>query len=107
MNEEKDIKYPEDCASTEDIRQAIDALDREIVALVGHRARYVEAAAKFKTSESDVQAPERQRTMIEVRRKWAVEENLPPELISEVYNVLVSHFVSRELNGWKDSQGAD
>ena len=40
---------PEECASIEDVRLGIDALDREVVALLGRRARYVEAAARFKT----------------------------------------------------------
>lgn len=53
------MKPPEDCANIEDVRRDIDALDREIIALIGRRARYVEAAADFKTSQSNVWAPER------------------------------------------------
>ena len=50
------MKPPEECASIEDVREGIDALDREIVALIGRRARFVEAAARFKTGESSVRA---------------------------------------------------
>jgi isochorismate pyruvate lyase len=63
------IKPPSECASIEDVRRGIDALDREIVALIGRRARYVEAAARFKTDEAGVRAPERQRAMPEERRR--------------------------------------
>ena len=41
------------------IRAAIDALDWEIIQLLGQRFDYVRAASKFKTSENSVRAPER------------------------------------------------
>jgi isochorismate pyruvate lyase len=55
------VKPPEECASIEDVRLGIDALDREVVALIGRRARYVEAAARFKTSDESVHSPVRRR----------------------------------------------
>jgi isochorismate pyruvate lyase len=72
------MKRPEDCESLDDVRLAIDALDREIIAGLGQRARYVEAAARFKTGEPSIRAPERQRTMLEAHRRWAEEEGLRP-----------------------------
>ncbi len=79
------MKPPEDCARIEDVREGIDALDREVIALIGRRARYVEAAARFKTSESSVRAPERQKAMLYARRQWATEEGLDPDVIENVY----------------------
>ena len=78
------MKKPEDCESLEDVRGAIDALDR-IVAPLGARSRYVEDTARFKTSEGNVHAPERQRAMLEERRRWAKEEGLSPEVIEDLY----------------------
>ena len=95
------MKPPEECASIEDVRQGIDALDREVIARLGRRARYVEAAARFKTGESSVRAPERQKAMLEVRRRWAEEEGLSPEVIEDVYRTLISHFIDRELGHWR------
>ncbi len=95
------MKRPEDCEGIEDVRQAIDALDRETVALIGRRARYVEAAARFKTGEESVRAPERRKAMLEARRRWAEEEGLSPEMIEEVYETLVSYFVDREMDRWR------
>ncbi len=97
------MKRPEDCEGIEDVRQAIDALDRETVALIGRRARYVEAAARFKTGEESVRAPERRKAMLEARRRWAEEEGLSPEVIEEVYETLVSYFVSREMDRWRNT----
>ena len=79
------MKKPEDCESLEDVRGAIDALEREIVAPLGARSRYVEAGARFKTSEGNVHAPERKRVMLEERRRWAKEEDLSPEVIEDLY----------------------
>lgn len=95
------MKPPEDCSSIEEIRRAIDALDREIVRLIGRRAGYVRAASWFKTGEAGVRAPERQRAMLEARRRWAKEEGLSPEVIEQVYKQLLYYFVNRELADWR------
>ncbi len=95
------MKPPEECASLGDVRHAIDTLDREIVGLIGRRALYVERAAEFKTDESSVRAPERQKTMLAERRRWAGEAGLDPELIESIYKTLVSYFVKREMEDWK------
>jgi isochorismate pyruvate lyase len=95
------LKPTEECESIEDVRLGIDALDREIIALLGRRARYVEAAARFKTGESGVCAPERQKVMLEARRQWAEDEGLSPEVVEEVYRTLVSYFIARELGHWR------
>ncbi|HEX6711192.1 MAG TPA: chorismate mutase [Rubrobacter sp.] len=86
------MKSPVECESIEDVRHGIDALGREIITLLGRRARYVETAAQSKTGESSVCAPDRQRTMLEARRRWA-EEGLSPEVIEDVYRTLISHFI--------------
>lgn len=91
------MKPPEECASLADVREAIDALDREIVALIGRRARYVDKAAHFKTDASSVRAPERQKAMLAERRRWAAEESLDPDAIEDLYRTLIQHFVQREM----------
>jgi isochorismate pyruvate lyase len=97
------MKPPEECASIENVREGIDALDRQIVALIGERSRYVSAAARFKTSASSVRATERQKAMIEKRRIWAEEEGLTPEVIEDIYKTLISYFVNREMEDWRDT----
>ncbi len=39
--------------------------------------------------------------MLEERRRWAEEEGLSPEVVEQVYEQLVSYFVSRELDDWR------
>ncbi|CAA9488841.1 MAG: hypothetical protein AVDCRST_MAG05-1754 [uncultured Rubrobacteraceae bacterium] len=95
------MKPPEACESIEDVRGAVDELDREILRLLGTRARYVAAAARFKTDRNSVRAPERQRAMLARRRDWAEEEDLDPGFVEELYERIVSHFVGREMDHWR------
>jgi isochorismate pyruvate lyase len=39
--------------------------------------------------------------MLEVRRRWAEQEGLSPEVIEDLFRRLVSYFVSREMKDWK------
>lgn len=87
----------------EEVRRGIDSLDREIVALIARRARYVEAAARFKTSESSVRAPQRQKSMLDARRRWAKEEGLSPDMIEKLYQTLIDYFIQREIERWQAS----
>jgi isochorismate pyruvate lyase len=98
------VKPPDDCASIEDVRGAIDDLDREVLRLLGRRARYVAAAARFKTDPNGVRAPERQKAMLALRREWAEEEGLNPDFVENLYGNIVSHFVGREMDHWREGQ---
>ena len=95
---------PEDCNSLLDVRLEIDRLDEEIIERIGQRARYVQAAARFKTSEAHVAAPERQAAMLAVRRKWAEREGLDPGVIEDVYRRQVAYFIERELAHWRERE---
>jgi isochorismate pyruvate lyase len=81
--------------------EGIDALDREIVALIGSRARYVEAAARFKTSESSARAPERR--IGHARRTPPMDDRgrLGPRRYRERLPTLVDYFIQREMRSWR------
>jgi isochorismate pyruvate lyase len=94
-------KEPAECSGLEDIRAEIDRLDESIIALIGKRFQYVQAAAKFKTSESSVRAPERFKAMLQQRRLWAQDQGLSPDAIEKLYTDLVSHFIEEEMRRWR------
>ncbi len=48
------MKQPEECSNLQEIRAEIDRLDRQIIATIGQRFKYVKAASKFKTTETSV-----------------------------------------------------
>jgi len=92
---------PENCLGMEDIRVEIDNMDQDIIAILGKRFEYVKAAAKFKTSETSVRAPERFKSMLEQRRLWATAEGLSPDAIEKMYRDLVNHFINEEMSKWQ------
>lgn len=96
------MKTPTDCNSLADVRSSIDHVDEQIVALLGLRADYVRSAARFKSSEADVAAPDRLAAMLQVRRGWAEREKLDPEFIERLYRLLVAYFIDREREHWKN-----
>ena len=92
---------PSKCTSLQEVRAEIDRIDCAIIALIGERAGYVHAAARFKTSEADVSAPDRQKAMWIARRQWAEEADLDPDVIEKLYRDLVAYFIVRETKHWK------
>ena len=79
---------------------------KQIIQLLGTRARYVHAAARFKTSEAHVAAPDRQTAMLQVRRAVGGARGLSPDVIEEVYRRLVAYFIEREMEEWREKKVA-
>ena len=96
------MKTPEECANIQEVREEIDRIDQEIIALIGRRYKYVKVAAKFKTSETSVKAPDRFAAMLQKRRIWAEEAGLDPDVIEKLYTDLVNHFIQEEMKKWRE-----
>jgi isochorismate pyruvate lyase len=95
---------PDACQSLEEIREGMDAIDRQIIALLAQRVAYVKAAAKFKTSAADVAAPDRVQKVLDTRRDWAQEAGLDGGVIRDLYGDIVSYCVGEEKKHWEQSQ---
>lgn len=91
---------PDACTSLDEIRTGMDAIDREIVALIARRVDYVRNAAKFKSSSANVAAPDRVAAVLKTRREWAEAAGLSGEVIEGLYRELVSYSVSEEHKRW-------
>jgi isochorismate pyruvate lyase len=91
------MKSPDECSSIEEVRAAIDAIDYEVVKALALRAQYVKAVTRFKKTKEDVKAPARQAIVISQRRAWAAEEGLDPELVENLYRMVMDHFVAEEM----------
>ena len=94
-------KTPEECSDIQEIRMEIDRIDQDIIRLLGERYGYVKAAAKFKTNETSVKAPDRVAAMLQERRIWAGEASLSPDMIEKLYADLVNYFMQQEMEKWK------
>ena len=83
--------------SMDEIREEIDALDDEIIRLLGRRFEYVQAAAKFKANASAICALDRLATMIQQRRIWAQNAGLDADVIKKMYRDLAAYFIAEEM----------
>jgi isochorismate pyruvate lyase len=90
------MKNPEDCSTIDEIRNEIDSIDNQIVSLLGKRFLYVKAIVKFKKSEEDVIARERYSKVFEVRRRWAVEKGIDPDIVENIYKILIHYFIEEQ-----------
>jgi isochorismate pyruvate lyase len=95
---------PEACQSLEEIREGMDAIDRQVIALLAQRVAYVKAAAKFKTSAAAVAAPDRVQKVLDTRRDWAHAAGLDGGVIRDLYRDIVSYCVGEEKKHWENSQ---
>lgn len=92
------MKAPKDCTSIEEIREAIDTIDYEIMQLFGKRFGYVKEIVKFKTDEESIIAAPRRDSVLKQRRVWAEENGLSPDIFEDIYRTLINHFISEEMD---------
>jgi isochorismate pyruvate lyase len=88
---------PESCTSMAEVRAGIDALDREILALIATRMRFMDAAARIKSHRDDVRDEERKAQVIVNARRLAVELGVPPDLAEAVWEALVEGSIAYEF----------
>jgi len=100
------MKPAAQCNSLDEVRAQVDRIDQQVIALLSRRAEYVQAAARFKSSESAVAAPERFAAMLQVRRAWAEREGLSADVVEKMYRDLVNYFIAREKEHWQASNTA-
>jgi len=85
-----------DVRSLDEVRDNIDRPDRAIIALMAERGQFVEQAARFKTSRSDVEAPKRVAQVIAKVRGLAVEAGLEPQVAEAAYRAMIAAFIEVE-----------
>lgn len=97
------MKNPQNCKNIEEIRDAIDGIDFQIMKLFSERYEFVKEIVKFKTDEASVIAETRQKQVIEKRREWAVELGLNPDLFEDIFWTLMRYNVQKELEILKNT----
>lgn len=98
---------PQDCESLDEVRSQIDQLDRSLIDAINRRRKYVHAAARFKRSEDQVHALDRQRSMLAARRQWAESEGVDPDLIEALFRTIVDHFIRAEMEVFSELSGRE
>ena len=91
------MKNPGNCKSIEEIREAIDGIDYQIMKLFSQRYEFVKKIVKFKSDEASIIAESRQDEVIAQRRAWALELGMNPDLFEKIYRALIHFNVQKEL----------
>ena len=86
-----------ECHSLAEVREAIDTLDDQIVELIAKRNNYVKQAARFKETIDQVKAPERIDAVIQRLRRKALDLDLSPNLIADLYRMMIDEMVETEI----------
>ena len=100
------MKKPEQCTGIQDIRDAVNEYDRQIIALLGERTKYVHEAVRFKKSESDIRAPGHIPALLQQRRKWAEEHGVDADFVEYLYRILTEHSFNVQVKLWKNANRA-
>ncbi|HXT09496.1 MAG TPA: chorismate mutase [Roseiarcus sp.] len=88
------------CASLAEVRTNIDRLDREIIAAMAERGKYVAEAGRFKKTPAAVSAPARVEAIIARVRKMAGADGLSPEVADKTYRAMIAAFEDYERAEW-------
>jgi isochorismate pyruvate lyase len=86
--------------SLDEVRSAMDSIDRQIVDLIAERVACVRAAAGFKTVAAAVADPARIQLVLDTRRAWAETKGLDGAAIESIYRDLVAYCISEEQKYW-------
>ena len=91
-----------------ELRQRIDALDTQIVALLAERARCVRDATRFKQDAFQVAAPARQQQVFDRVRALATAQEAAfpglPDIVESTYRTLVAGYVAAEGNLFQETE---
>jgi isochorismate pyruvate lyase len=92
-------KLPQNCTNMQDLRSLIDEIDRDLVAKIALRVECVEQAAKLKMGLNlPAHIPERIEAVIANVRLRAVEVGTAPDLVENLWRVMIDWAVEHETS---------
>lgn len=92
------LKEPDKCINIQEVRNAIDVLDREILELFARRLEYIKEIVKFKKSdENSIIAQERKELVLKERKFWAEELNLDIAMIEQIFTLLIDKNIEIQI----------
>jgi isochorismate pyruvate lyase len=94
------IKSPDDCMTMTDVRAGVDALDRDLIALLQTRFGYMRAAARIKPDRAHVRDEARKAEVIANAKAAAFEAGVPVGLVADFWERLVEASIAYETEHW-------
>jgi isochorismate pyruvate lyase len=93
-------KLPEACTTMAEVREGVDALDRELVALLATRFGYMRAAARIKPTREAVRDEERKASVIAAAVAAAEAQGVPGDVVADIWERLVEGSIAYEFTEW-------
>lgn len=91
------MKTPEQCSGMEEIRAEVNAIDREVIRLLGRRLEYVRGAVRFKPDDESIRHPNHWERFHAQRRAWGEEDGYDPNVIEALYRRLYEYTIEVQL----------
>lgn len=92
------------CETLSDARAEIDKVDEKIVELVALRNDYIKQIAHFKNSIEEIKSQERVSDIVSRVRAKAIELNLSPNLINDMFVRMIDEMVESEIAEFKNTK---
>ena len=83
-----------------DVRQQVDRIDAEIIALMAQRFACMDAAARIKQDRDVVRDEVRKAAVLRNVKQLAAEAGIPVPTIAAIWEMLVETSIGYELQKW-------
>ncbi len=93
-------KPAKDCQTMAEVREGVDALDRELVALIVRRQAYMEAAARIKTERAKVYDAVRIEDVVAKVKAEAIKQGLSVGIAEPVWREMIKQSIAYEFKAW-------
>ena len=85
------------CADMSEVRVAIDAIDRKLVALIAERLHYIEEAARIKPGRDQVRDEPRIAEVLAKTRQEALRLGCAPAVVEAAFSALIEASIAHEF----------
>jgi len=92
------------CNTLEEARSEIDIIDEKLVELIALRNKYIKQIAHFKTTAKEAKSPERISDVINRVRSKAIELDLSPNLINDMFIRMIDEMVETEISEFNNKK---
>ena len=92
-----EVTAPEACTTMAEVRTGIDALDRELVALLAVRLGYIAAAARIKPDRAAVRDEWRKADVLAKVEAASREAGVPTDLTADLWERLIEYSIAHEF----------
>ncbi|VVB80079.1 Chorismate mutase [uncultured archaeon] len=85
-----------------EIREELDKLDAELVSILSKRMALIPEVANYKKQNNVARyQPEREKQVIETKRKLAEESGINPDLIEKIFKEIINdaHRIEKDIIG--------